>query len=60
MAADRVPYRTLAKARTADTLALSAAVLDEIMDVLHRPGLARFIDPRLRDDVLDGLASASA
>jgi hypothetical protein len=56
MAADSGPYRALAKARAVDILALSPAVLD----VLHRPGLARFINPRLRDDVLDGLTSASA
>lgn len=59
MAADSVPYRAFAKARAGDALALSRPVLDEIMDVLHRPGLARFLDARLRDDVLDRLISAA-
>ena len=46
---DSVPRRALNKARGQDRLALSRAVHDEIVEVLHRPRLARFIDPALRD-----------
>ena len=55
-----MPYRALAKARADDRLAMSQAVFDEVSDVLHRPGLARFIDPELRDDMLDQLSSSAA
>jgi uncharacterized protein len=38
---------------------MSQPVFDEIFDVLHRPGLARYLDPILRDDLLDQLLSAT-
>jgi putative PIN family toxin of toxin-antitoxin system len=34
-------------------------VFDEILDVLHRPKLARFVSAELRDDLLDQLISAA-
>jgi putative PIN family toxin of toxin-antitoxin system len=54
-----VPRHAFAKARGADQLAMSQPVFDEISDVLHRPGLARYLDPALRDDLLDQLLSGS-
>lgn len=42
-----------------DRLALSRAVETEITAVLHRPRLARFLDPALRDDVLDLLLASA-
>ena len=35
-------------------------VLDEIVEVLHRPRLARFIVPALRDELLDLLVPGAA
>ena len=58
--ADSVPRRALHKARGQDRFALSKAVLAEVVDVLHRPRLARFIDPALRDELLDLLVSGAA
>jgi hypothetical protein len=40
-----VPYRAFDLARTTDRLAMSQPVFDEIDAVLHRPTLARFVDP---------------
>jgi hypothetical protein len=40
-------------------LALSAAVSDEILDVFHRPRLARFFDPVLREETLALLLSVA-
>ena len=57
---DSVPRRALHKARGQDRFALSKAVHDEIVEVLHRPRLARFIDPVLRDDLLDLLVPGAA
>ena len=53
------PYRALEKARAIDTIAMSQHVLDELFDVLHRPRLARFVDPVLRADLLDQLVSGT-
>lgn len=57
---DSVPRRALNKARGQDRFALSKAVYAEVVDVLHRPRLARFIDPALRDELLDLLVPAAA
>lgn len=38
---------------------MSGPVMDEVMDVIHRPRLARFMNARLRDDVLDGLRTSA-
>jgi len=51
--ADSVPRRAVQKARMQDRFAMSTAVFDEVIEVLHRPRLARFVDPALRDDLLD-------
>jgi len=59
MNTDGVPHRSLRKARAADTLVMSQSVFDEVSDVLHRPGLQRFVDPALRADVLDQLISGT-
>lgn len=48
------------KSRGQDRFALSTAVLDEIVEVLHRPRLACFIDPALRDGLLDRLVPGAA
>jgi uncharacterized protein len=40
-----------------DTLAMSQPVWNELVAVLHRPRLARFVDPGQRDAVLDLLRS---
>lgn len=42
---DSVPGRALSHAFTEAGFALSAAVYQEIFEVLHRPRLARFINP---------------
>ncbi|MFC7694939.1 putative toxin-antitoxin system toxin component, PIN family [Paeniroseomonas aquatica] len=36
----------------ADRVAVSEAMMVELLDVLARPRLARFLDPELRDEVL--------
>ena len=50
---DSVPRRVVRKAREQDTFALSEAVRNEVVEVLHRPRLALFVDPVLRDELLD-------
>ena len=57
---DSVPRRALHKARGQDRFALSRAVHDEIVEVLPRPRLARFIDSALRDGLLDLLVPGAA
>lgn len=58
--ADGVPRRAVHAARRRDRFALSTAVLDEVVEVLHRPRLARFINPALRDELLDLLVPGAA
>jgi len=60
MNAGGVPYRAFDLARTTDRLAMSQAVFDEVDAVLHRPTLARFVDPALRAELLDQLLSGLA
>lgn len=52
---DGVPARAVRHALRADQLAVSEVVMAEWLDVLHRPGLARFLDPALRTDLLGQL-----
>jgi len=59
MATGGIPYQALKKARATDTLVLSQPVFDEVLDVLHRPRLARFIDADLRAELLDQLVSGT-
>jgi hypothetical protein len=40
-------------------IALSDPVRDEIVDVLHRPKLARFINAAAREDILASLFQAA-
>ena len=47
------------KARQRDLLAMSHPVFDEIVDVLNRPRLARFIRPELRDRMVVLLSSGA-
>ncbi|MFC7478127.1 putative toxin-antitoxin system toxin component, PIN family [Dankookia sp. GCM10030260] len=47
-----VPDRAVRHAFAADQVAVSEAMLAELLDVLARPRLARFLDPDLRDEVL--------
>jgi putative PIN family toxin of toxin-antitoxin system len=42
-----------------DVPARSQAVWDELVEVLHRPRLARFVDPDARDEVLALLRSTA-
>ncbi len=59
MNAGGVPYRAFDLARTTDRLAMSQAVFDEVDAVLHRPTLARFVDPTLRAELLDQLLTGT-
>ncbi|HET6239870.1 MAG TPA: putative toxin-antitoxin system toxin component, PIN family [Acetobacteraceae bacterium] len=52
---DGTPLSALRKAVLTDTLALSRPVEDELLEVLSRPRLARFIDPQLREEVIGRL-----
>ncbi len=56
---DSVPGRALSYACEEAGFALSDPVYKEIVEVLHRPRLARFIDAVLRDEVLDLLTASS-
>lgn len=47
-----VPDRAVRHAFAVDQVAVSEAMLAELLDVLARPRLARFLDPELRDEVL--------
>lgn len=56
---DGIPERALRRALEADTLAPSRAVADELLDVFHRPRLARYLDPVLGADVLGSVLSCA-
>jgi uncharacterized protein len=47
-----VPDRAVRHAFASDRVAVSEAMVSELLDALARPRLARFIDPELRDEVL--------
>ena len=47
-----VPDQAVRHAFETDRVAISKAMVAELVDVLHRPGLARFVDPRLREHIL--------
>ena len=47
-----VPDRAVRHAFVADRVAVSEAMMVELLDVLARPRLARFLDPELRDEML--------
>lgn len=46
------PSKALRQALGHDTVALSAPVLREVVDVLNRPKLSHFVDSELRDEIL--------
>ena len=52
-----VPDRAVRHAFRTDKIAVSEAMMAEPLDVLHRPRLARFIDPELRADLLGQLGT---
>lgn len=47
-----VPYQAMRHAFATDRVAVSDDMIAELVDVLYRPKLARFVNPELRDDVL--------
>ncbi len=55
-----VPDRAVRHALQVDHVAVSEPVMVELLDVLHRPRLARFIDPEQRADLLDLLDTLGA
>lgn len=59
MNATGVPYLALQTARGSDTLAMSQPVFDEVSEVLHRPGLQRWVVAALRTDLLNQLRSGA-
>ena len=52
-----VPDLAVRHAFRTDRIAVSEPVRAELLDVLHRPGLARFIDPELRAGLLGQLGA---
>ena len=52
---DGTPLDALCKALVSDSIALSRSVEDELLEVLSRPRLARFIDPQLREEMIGQL-----
>lgn len=52
-----VPDRAVRHAFRTDKIAVSEAMMAELLDILHRPRLARFIDPELRADLLGQLGT---
>ena len=47
-----MPDRAVRHAFASDQVAVSEATMAELLDVLARPRLARFVDPEMRDEVL--------
>ncbi len=60
MKRDSIPLRAFQAALERDTIALSIAVENEIIEVMHRPRLERYIDGSLRVEVMDMLLSRAA
>lgn len=54
---DNIPARAVDRAMRDDLVAISDELMAELLDVLHRPSLARFTDPVLRAGLLDKLAA---
>lgn len=52
---DGVPELALRRALRIDQIAVSEAVIAELLDVFARPRLQRFLNPELRDEVLSEL-----
>ncbi len=52
MRRDGVPAQALRRATTHDRIAISTPLIEELVGVLHRPRLARFVDPMLRAELI--------
>jgi putative PIN family toxin of toxin-antitoxin system len=52
---DGVPAQRVRAALRLDRLAVSKATMAQLLDVLARPRLVRFLDPELRDELLGQL-----
>ena len=50
---DSTPDRALKYALRTDHVAVSEPMLGELVDVLYRPRLTRFVDPELRAELLN-------
>lgn len=57
---DGVPARAVRHALRSNRVAVSEAVLAELLDVLDRPRLVRFVDPELRAELLGQLDALGA
>jgi putative PIN family toxin of toxin-antitoxin system len=57
---DGVPAQAVRRALRSDRVAVSEAALAELLDVLDRPRLARFVDPELRAELLGQLDALGA
>lgn len=57
---DAVPARAVRLALRLDRLAVSEATMAELLNVLARPRLARFLDLELRDELLGQLDALAA
>jgi uncharacterized protein len=57
---DGIPARAFRHALGADRIAVSEPVIAELLEVVHRPALARFLDPALRAELLGQLLSLGA
>jgi putative PIN family toxin of toxin-antitoxin system len=55
-----VPSQAVRRALAMDRIAVSEAVMTELLDVLHRPRLARFLDPGLRTELIGQLLALGA
>ena len=52
-----IPARAVGQALSKDRVAISEPVMTELLDVLHRPGLARFVRPERRSQLLGQLVT---
>lgn len=57
---DGIPARAVRHALREGQVAMSEAVIAELLDVLHRQGLARFVDPALRAELLGQILAFGA
>jgi uncharacterized protein len=52
-----IPAQAVQRALRKDRVAISEPVMTELLDVLDRPGLARFLKPELRSELLGQLVA---
>ena len=55
-----VPALAVQRALREDRVAISEPVMTELLDVLHRPGVARLLQPELRAELLGQLLALGA